>query len=142
MASRTALQQHSEDAVRGIFEGCGCSRVKCHYPREGCTKHTMNDRIAGSLVTIAIDALKGEPPVPPGYDPRPRRQQPPVGRRLLCKSNPQGTCRNVEAYLGGSGEKRRRRIGKPLPKRVAWENRPKLRNVINLTPVVGDQRSL
>lgn len=45
---------------------CWCSRVKCQYQREGCNTHTMNDRMAAQLSSIAIRFAWGNPcPVSP-----------------------------------------------------------------------------
>lgn len=66
--------------------GCKCdySRVKCNYPREPGTKHTVNETICVSLVCIALHVWEHSNEstnnflvccVPRKYDPR--RNQPP-----------------------------------------------------------------
>ena len=55
-----------------VANACGCSRMMCHHPCEHCSKHTINDRIAKELATMAINALAGlvvpvPPPPPPPH---------------------------------------------------------------------------
>ena len=120
-----------------VANTCEYSRMMCRYPWDDCNKHTMDNRIAAELASMAINGLVGLPvPVPPPSSIRSRKM--PARRKPLCKMYRGEFEDKVSELLKRGGQRRSLEF---QPKRVAWAKRPGWNGrIVNLTPVTHDAR--
>lgn len=142
---------------------CMYADVKCPCPRKSDTTHSMNEHIVAGLCGIMILGLGKTPPgVPPAYDLRQHRppRGPSTPRQVRWRNDfddrPLQLHRRGKSWVDGevgwylhrpcmrrwwrslnrAGETAWRFGGQePQLRRVAWNNRPRRRDVTNLTGV-------